>query len=62
MSIRFTVRARTEFLEILSFISRDDRLAAVRLRSRVEDALERLEQFPESGRTIPEFRSSPTAE
>ena len=36
--------------------------AAARFRQRTEEALRRLEQFPESGRVIPEFPELPYRE
>lgn len=55
MKVQFTPSARTEFLSALSYIRRDKPSAAVNFRNRAENILRRLENFPESGRTIPEF-------
>ncbi len=55
MKVRFTPSARAQFLSALAYIRRDKPLAAVRFRNRTETVLRRLEDFPESGRVIPEF-------
>jgi len=60
--VRFTETARRQFLEGLDYIRRDKPSAARRLRRRVEDALRRLEDHPESGRRIPEFPEIPHRE
>ena len=62
MRVRFTETARRQFLEGLDYIRRDKPSAARRLRRRVEDALRRLEDHPESGRRIPEFPEIPHRE
>ena len=55
MSVRFTPTGRQQFLAALAYIRRDNPAAAVRFRQRTEEVLRRLEQFPASGREIPEF-------
>ena len=55
MKIKFTPSARTQFLSALSYIYNDKPSAAVNFKNRVEKTLRRLEDFPESGRIIPEF-------
>ena len=62
MKVRFTPSARAQFLSGLSFIRRDKTSAATRFRERTEKALRRLEDFPESGRVIPEFPDLPFRE
>ncbi|SPD75202.1 putative plasmid stabilization system protein [uncultured Desulfobacterium sp.] len=62
MKVRFTPSARAQFLSGLSFIKRDKPSAAKRFRERAEKALRRLEEFPESGRVIPEFPELPFRE
>jgi toxin ParE1/3/4 len=62
MRVRFTPSARREFLAALTYIRRDDPAAARRFRDRVERVLRRLEKFPESGRSLPEFPSLPHRE
>jgi len=55
MKVRFTASARVHFLSELAYIRQDSPQAAVRFRNRVEKILRRLEEFPESGRIIPEI-------
>lgn len=55
MKIRFTPSAQKQLLAALTFIRADNPTAARKLRQRVEMILRRLEDFPESGRVIPEF-------
>ena len=62
MKIQFTPSARTQFLSALSYIRSDKPSAAVIFRNRVEKILRRLEDFPESGRVIPEFPELPYRE
>jgi plasmid stabilization system protein ParE len=62
VKVRFTPSARVQFLEGLEYIRRDNPAAARNLRDRSEAALRRLEEFPESGRSIPEFPELPHRE
>ncbi|MCK8604426.1 type II toxin-antitoxin system RelE/ParE family toxin [Desulfoferrobacter suflitae] len=62
MKIRFTPSARTQFLSALSYIRRDNPQAALNFRERTETVLRRLEQFPNSGRVVPEFPDLPYRE
>ncbi|HTY25996.1 MAG TPA: type II toxin-antitoxin system RelE/ParE family toxin [Desulfomonilaceae bacterium] len=62
MKVRFTPSARIQFLSILAHIRRDDPAAALRLRRRAETLLRRLEEFPQSGRIVPEFPDLPYRE
>ena len=62
MKIRFTPSARSQFLSALAFIRRDKPSAANRFRERAEAVLRRLEDFPESGRVVPEFPDLPYRE
>lgn len=62
MRLRFTPSARKQFLSALAYIREDNRLAARRFRDRTERALRRLLEFPESGRSIPEFPDLPHRE
>jgi len=55
VKVQFTPSARTQFFSALSYIRKDKPSAAVGFRNRAERILRRLEDFPESGRTIPEF-------
>jgi addiction module RelE/StbE family toxin len=56
VKIQFTPTAKKQFLSALSYIRRDKPSAAVNFRNRAEKILRRLEDFPESGRIIPEFQ------
>jgi len=62
MSLRFTPAGRTQFLEAVSYILKDNPAALMRFRKRAERALRRLRRFPESGRLIPEFPDLPFRE
>lgn len=62
MKIRFTPSARVQFLEGLEYIRQDSPLAAANFREKAEEVLRRLEEFPESGRSIPEFPGLPHRE
>ncbi|MBW1893037.1 MAG: type II toxin-antitoxin system RelE/ParE family toxin [Deltaproteobacteria bacterium] len=62
MKIQFTPSARAQFLSALSYIRNDKPSAAVNFRNRVEKILRRLEDFPKSGRIIPEFPELPYRE
>lgn len=62
MRVRFTSGARAEFLSALEYIREDRPEAARRFRERAEHILRRLESFPESGRSIPEFPDLPYRE
>lgn len=62
MKIKFTPSARTQFLSALSYIHNDKPSAAVNFRNHVEKILRRFEDFPESGRIIPEFSELPYRE
>ncbi len=62
MRVRFTPSARLQFLEALAYIRRDNPEAARRFRKKVEEILLRLEDFPESGRVIPELPDLPHRE
>ncbi|WP_373499280.1 type II toxin-antitoxin system RelE/ParE family toxin [Desulfococcus sp.] len=62
MKVRFTPSARTQFLSALAYIRQDKPSAAIRFRDRTEKILRRLEDFPGSGRIIPEFPELPYRE
>ncbi len=60
--IEFTDSARSQFTSAIRYIQADDPPAAQSFRSRAEDPrrkrgarADRLKEFPESGRSIPEF-------
>lgn len=48
--------ARFDLWDVLSYISEFDPDAASRFGQGLFDAVERLSNFPESGRVVPEFR------
>jgi toxin ParE1/3/4 len=62
LRVTFTPSARVQFLEIVAFIHRDNPAAANMFRQAAERSLSRLEDFPESGRTLPEFPDLPFRE
>lgn len=62
MRVRFTPTGRAQFLAAVAYIRRENPRAAVRFRQRTEETLRRLEQFPASGRVIPEFPELPYRE
>lgn len=55
MKILFTPSARDQFLKALAYIRRDNPSAAASFRQKAEKVLLRLRDYPESGRTLPEF-------
>jgi plasmid stabilization system protein ParE len=62
VKVKFTPSARNQFLSVLSYIRKDKPSAAITFRNRAEKILRRLEDFPESGRIIPEFPELPYRE
>ena len=62
MKVKFTPSARNQFLSALSYIQKDKPSAAINFRNRSEKILRRLEDFPESGRIVPEFPELPYRE
>ncbi len=62
MKVKFTPSARVQFLEGLEYIRQDSPSAAANFRNKAEVVLRRLEEFPESGRSIPEFPGLPHRE
>lgn len=62
MRVKFTPSARAQFLEGLEYIRQDSLTVARRFRAKAEEVLRRLEKFPESGRSIPEFPDLPHRE
>lgn len=59
MRVRFTPTSRVQPLASVAYIRRESPGAAARFRQRAEHVLRRLEQFPESGRIVPEFPDLP---
>ena len=55
MKIVFSPSARDQFLRALAYIRRDNPSAAVSFRQKAEKILLRLRDYPESGRSLPEF-------
>lgn len=62
MKVLFSPSARSQFLEALDYIRRDNPRAAIRFRQRAEAVLRRLGKFPKSGRAVPEFPELPYRE
>jgi plasmid stabilization system protein ParE len=62
LTVRFTPSGRAQFLSAVAYIARHDPDAAPSFRRRAETRLRRLERFPHSGRTIPEFPDLPHRE
>jgi toxin ParE1/3/4 len=62
VTVRFTPTGRAQFLAAIAYIRRENPTAAARFRQRAEQVLRRLEQFPESGRVVPEFPDLPYRE
>ena len=62
MKVKFTPSARTQFFSAISYIRKDKPSAAINFRNKAEKKLRRLENFPESGRIIPEFPELPYRE
>ena len=62
MKVKFTPSARVQFLEGLEYIRQDNPSAAAEFRTKAEKVLRRLEEFPDSGRSIPEFPDLPHRE
>ncbi len=62
MKILFTPTVRVQFLSAISHIRRDKPSAATRFRQRAEKSLKRLLEYPDSGRSIPEFPELPYRE
>ena len=62
MKVLFTATAERHFLSALEYIRRDNRSAALSFRDRALESLDRLQEFPESGRHIPEFPDLPYRE
>jgi toxin ParE1/3/4 len=59
VKVKFTHSAKNQFLSALSYIRKDKPSEAINFRNRAEKILRRLEDFPESGRIIPEFPELP---
>lgn len=55
MEIKWTALAEERVFEIASYISRDSRSEALKWVTRLYDYVDRLQNFPESGRKVPEL-------
>ncbi len=62
MRVRFTPSAERHFLSALEYIRRENPSAVRTFRNRALKSLERLQDFPDSGRHIPEFPDLPYRE
>lgn len=62
MKVRFTPTGRTQFLEAIIYIYRDNPSAAANFREKAEKVLSRFKKYPESGRLIAEFPDLPFRE
>jgi len=60
--VRFTPAGRRRFLNAVAYIIRENPAAARRFKQRAEAVLRRLQQFPGSGRVLPEFPDLPYRE
>ena len=62
LRVRFTPAADAEFLAIITYIGADGPAAAVAFRDKALNTLSRLRDFPDSGRTLPEYPGLPFRE
>jgi plasmid stabilization system protein ParE len=62
MKLRFTPSAKAQYLSALTYIRRDNPKAAINFHERAGTVLRRLEDFPNSGRVVPEFPELPYRE
>ena len=62
MKVRFADTAKISLHTAINFIQQDNPTAAANFLDRVEKTLRRLENFPDSGRRIPEFPELPYRE
>ncbi|MBI4847651.1 MAG: type II toxin-antitoxin system RelE/ParE family toxin [Nitrospirae bacterium] len=60
VSIIWSDRAKTDLQEIVHFIQQDSPDAARKLAIQFNEKISRLEFFPDSGRTLPEFPNLPS--
>jgi len=56
--VAWSLRARDDLRDIHDYIARDSSAAAAAMVDRLIGATERLDEFPESGRVLPEFPDS----
>ena len=62
LRVRFTPAADAELLAVIIYIGSDSPSAAVAFRDKALHALSRLRDFPDSGRTLPEYPALPVRE
>lgn len=62
MRIRFTPTAEAVFLDAVAYLLDESPTAAWSFHDRALETLSRLEDFPESGRGVPEFPALPYRE
>ncbi|MBF0427615.1 MAG: type II toxin-antitoxin system RelE/ParE family toxin [Magnetococcales bacterium] len=62
MNLRFTITGRTEFLAAIDYLRLENPVAAHKYFLHAKQILKRLEQFPNSGRFLPEFPDLPHRE
>lgn len=62
MNVRFTPTGRSQFLNVLSYIHKENPSAAEAFRRKAEESVSGLREFPESGRILPEFSDLPFRE
>lgn len=62
MKVRFYPTAKKQFRAAIAYIWRDDPRAALAFRQKAEKSLRRLEDYPDSGRKLPEFPELPYRE
>jgi len=62
LKIIFTPTARRQFLDAITYIRQENPSASVSFKQKAEDVLLRLQNFPESGRILPEFPDFPFRE
>ena len=54
MKVKFLISAMEDMRSIKTYIARDNPKAAVRMIKKIKTAVKHLEEFPNSGRIIPE--------
>jgi len=62
LRVRFTPAADAELLAVIAHICADSLSAAVAFRGKALHTLSRLRDFPDSGRTLPEYPALPFRE
>jgi len=62
VKVVFLERALAQLLEHFDYVAADNIAAAHHVMERILEALRQLEEFPQSGRSIPEFPHRPERE